>query len=411
MSSVRSVARRTLGTQWQTRWQSPVREFCSYPSRSSNQRPSRDDSDRKQIPTVRQIAEKAEREEQASSLVEQLFPEETKRYQAQKAVPRDVPKKTFDLQGPADSRRPEPTKLVETRKPLPPKQDLKQCKPDEGVLFVRNASVNLTQEDFLRVVPEGVHIEGWRTASTEFEQVVPLRDPNTLAHLGQYYLVFPTEEAAETYRYHAERLQRVAANNISTSELSPLPYPPGFQEDDVDIDNAIRSYTLALPSQPLQFLQLRWPFKPEVNHILKHKGKPLYQQRHGRTPFEVRFAMEGPQLSVGALRHVILEDGIERGQSWSGVDGGTPNILEWDPVHREVLLEDRERKPARAVKAGVKEVATRTMNPIFIISFPTKQIAQSFVCYWHRRTIEKKKISSWEMEFAFDAPIADVQLL
>jgi hypothetical protein len=249
---------------------------------------------------------------------------------------------------------------------------------------------------------------------------MPVRDPETLLHQGEYYLLFGSLRAADDYLAHARQIQRVAAQNIPRSESSAIAPPPGYEEDGVDIDGVVRAYTIALPTQPVTMNILAPPYKGFVKLLAVHNGIPPYQTRNGRTPFEVRFAMEGPQLTVGALRHVILEDGIERGQSWSGTDSNVLTIWEWDtksasPITeakaRDIAVAEARRAAAPRQDTSNPNLPRRTKNPIFIISFPTREAAQSFVCYWHKRTIEKKLVSHYDMPFATDAPVADVQLI
>jgi hypothetical protein len=248
---------------------------------------------------------------------------------------------------------------------------------------------------------------------------MPVRDPGTLLHQGEYYLLFGSIRAADEYIAHARQIQAVAAKHIPQSEFSAIAPPPGYEEDGVDIDSVVHAYTVALPTRPVNMTILAPPYSGFVKMLAKYNGVPPYQTRSGRTPFEVRFTMEGPQLTVNALRHVILEDGIERGQPWSGTESTALTIWEWDTKNATPLTEAQARDNAayQARRAAMKKdspnpnLQRRTQNPIFIFSFPTSEAAQSFVCYWHKRTIDKKVLGNYEMVFATDAPVANVQLI
>jgi len=289
------------------------------------------------------------------------------------------------------------------------------------IIHVRNVSVHLTEDDFRRLVPRGEHIEGWRSDRDDIIRAIPLRDPKTLQHKGEYYLLFHDLEAARSYNEHARQIQTVAARHTPKSEYSGIPAAPGHREDGVDIDSVVRAYTVALPTQPLNMTMVPLPYEGEEKLLVTYCGVPPYQRRNGRTPFEVRFTMEGPQLTIGALRHIIMEDGIERGQSWSGTESKELAIWEWHVESASLITEARARELAtseqqRAADKTKKDspnpdAPRRTRNPVFLISFPTREAAQSFVCYWHKRTIEKKLVSHYDMPFATDAPVADVQLI
>jgi hypothetical protein len=130
--------------------------------------------------------------------------------------------------------------------------------------------------------------------------------------------------------------------------------------------------------------------------------------------------MEGPQLTIGALRHIIMEDGVARGQPWSGTESKELTIFEWDTDGQTPITEGRARELAYAAarrassparQTSNPNLARRTANPIFMLSFPTKEAAQSFVCYWHKRTLEKEVKTSFDKAFAQDAPVADVQFM
>jgi hypothetical protein len=373
---------------------------------------------------------KSEVQAKAASLVEQLFPEETKRYQAQRANQQDVSRSTPESQT-VPSERDVP--LMFRRKMQEPKfladfpaeatnEDKEEYKKIalRRIIHVRNVSVHLTEDDFRRLVPRGEHIEGWRSDRDDIIRAIPLRDPKTLQHKGEYYLLFHDLEAARSYNEHARQIQTVAARHTPKSEYSGIPAAPGHREDGVDIDSVVRAYTVALPTQPLNMTMVPLPYEGEEKLLVTYCGVPPYQRRNGRTPFEVRFTMEGPQLTIGALRHIIMEDGIERGQSWSGTESKELTIWEWDPWSSSPITEAKARDLAQAdtrraaSPRGDKpnpKTQRRTPNTIFLISFATKEAAQSFVCYWHRRTIEKQVIGHLDIAFATDAPVADVQYI
>ena len=112
------------------------------------------------------------------SLFEELFPEEAQRRNGKASSEREVPRLTLDLRdmpdvlkpelegGPLNRRAPEMPldkaiywdSMRDTKRQY---AHLEKKGETMSMLVMRNASKNLVDEDFRKVIPQGKHIEGW----------------------------------------------------------------------------------------------------------------------------------------------------------------------------------------------------------------------------------------------------------
>jgi len=90
------------------------------------------------------------------SLIEELFPEERERREASTQVvqQREIPRIPLELSAKdaSEIRRIERELEVNWR----------NSNDEDSVLVLRNASINLVEEDFRGLIPEGKHIDGWK---------------------------------------------------------------------------------------------------------------------------------------------------------------------------------------------------------------------------------------------------------
>lgn len=101
--------------------------------------------------------------EKSLSLLEELFPEEAKFGQDAKPQ-REIPRLPLDLPN-ADEQKDPQKRNGRANRFSARSQELYQQMKEQGeqvaVLVLRNASKNLVEEDFQRLIPKGKHIEGW----------------------------------------------------------------------------------------------------------------------------------------------------------------------------------------------------------------------------------------------------------
>lgn len=374
------------------------------------------------------------------SLIEQLFPEETKRYEEQQKATREIPRLPLGPLPPKSVKETEQLSLRPNRadgdarlhaSERARRSQIEVDQPGTAVLVLRNASKNLTVEDFRRLIPQGRHIEGWTLQEGDILQVVPGRDLSTLEHLNYYFILFSTGLGADTYRTHATRIHKLAAAHTPTSNTSPIPPPPGYMIEGLDAHAAIEAYALVPPRQKLELRLLRPPFTPVVQSIIDHRGYKSLVSRKDKMPFEARLTMEGPQLQVNAIRHLMLQTGKLRNLTWSGGDKYHVKITSWGPRASPGALSDsawarrnadgavddsahessRSRRRESSETMGEKQQLRRTPGNVFIVGFHTEDAAQSFVAYWHKRPLHNSATAIVPDVEGDLPPIAHVEML
>lgn len=378
-----------------------------------------------------ECAQAVKEEPKEPSLVEQLFPEISKRDEEQQAAAREVPRVPLPNIDPHVGSGVKRQQRHTTRNSLTAQQqeaDMEAAGPGSAVLVLRNASPNLTEEDFRRLVPQGRHLEGWRLEQGDILKVIPGQN---LANLGQqnvYYLLFTSALNAFTYQGHVQRIHNLAALHTPSSVTSPIPPPPGYMIEGLDAHAAIQAYTLVPPTQKLELRQLKPPLAPVIQTLVRHGGWKSVKDRDGKMPYEVRLTMEGPQIGPSMVRHILMESGRQRGLSWNGGEGLGMKITRWTPQLMPSPIQNDERAWAALEKRTEKEqmdmdvararqssqdpayaeLKRRTPPEVYILGFHTERAAQSFVAHWHKRPLEMDPISfpDWDA-----SPIANVSML
>lgn len=399
-------------------------------------------------------------ESKQPSLIEQLFPEETKRYEEEKRrASRDVPRLPLDKLEPLLDRGDDIPDRVQqddygairvirrpNERPLAPRkayQEVQYSDVEPSVLVLRHASPNLTEEDFRRLIPQGKHMQGWTLERGDIIKVIPGRDLATLEQKSYYYVLFSSELSAYTYQGQTTRTFRLIREQTRTSITSPISPPPGYTKDGIDADAAIKSFGLVPASQTMELRQLRPPLSPLMESINQHQGYASLVQRGDKMPFEARLTLEGPQLSKAVLRWILLTAGKERAYAWSGGDEVAPKITKWEPFalpsprdydsrdarrfakdrsERDQMMVDDEKLMLQqtnyslSASAGASEEEAvqkrRTSLLVYILGFHTENAAQTFLRYWHRRPMKSRESESqWDDEGHDLPPVANVEML
>ncbi|KAK5128292.1 hypothetical protein LTR85_002959 [Meristemomyces frigidus] len=386
------------------------------------------------------------KEAQQPSLIEQLFPEETKRYEdAQRKALREIPRLPLETLIPFNERpiteratvHDEPYSAQQLRTRM--QQQDEQYK-QTTVLVLRNASPNLLEEDFRRLIPQGRHMEGWTLEQGDIIKVIPGRDLATLEHQNYYYLLFSSKLSAFTYQGQATRVFRMASAHTPTSMTSAIPPPPGYMVNGMDAHAAIEAFALVPASQNLELRQLQPPLSPMVESIVRNEGYASLVKRSDRMPFEVRLTLDGPQLHANTIRFILHASGKDRALAWSGGDDIIPRITKWEPqvnvspkdytsssarkvarerTEEEQMMWDADRLLRKSDQAKDKEDAAkgqaqqlrRTPQLVYIVGFHTLNAAQSFISYWHRRPMAWQGVDSGKDEEEDLPPVANVAML
>lgn len=401
-----------------------------------------------------------QKQKQGLGLLEELFPEEALRHKDQQRREREVPRLQLDvpdiltphLTATREQSRTQPdlpldkaavwwnTKVYERQYAQMEKQG-----PGVSVLVLRNASKNLTEEDFRRVIPQGRHIEGWALERGDILKVIPGRDTSTLERQNFYFILFSAPVSAFAYQTHVTRLHKLAQSQTPTSLLSPVPPPPGYLVGGEDIDNMIQSYSLVPLSQAITIRQLSPPLTPSVYQIVNHKGYPNLLLRPKRSPVEVMLRLEGPQLAISHIRSALSKTARDRGMPWTGKDNSEMKISKWEirgtnisPMSNREFKVLKERRSEATEKSatsppgeqeyedkyedtyeddqedgdedGDVEVHRKRRQPApgYIIGFDTESEAQTFVAYWHRRAMG---LADFYYENGDVAPLVNAEIL
>ena len=374
------------------------------------------------------------------SLIEQLFPEETKRYEEAAArQEREIPRMPLDMPTPKQTtpadRLALPPRTRESRGAMLKRRTMElqseQAEGQTSVLVLLNASKNLTQEDFNRLIPQGQHVEGWTLEEGDILKVIPGRNLATLEQENYYYLLFSSPLSAFVYQGHATRIARMAAEQTPSSLHTALAPMPGYMVDGMDVYAAIQAYTLTPSTQTLNLRQLKLPMSPLVASIAKNGGYTAILNRPDKMPYEVRLTLEGPQIPLSRIRYIIYESGRDRALGWSGGDEANIKItkyeprrpenptsgkeesvsVSWPPAEQSQLSFDmsRSRVTSSGSDASEDSLKRRKAHPVYILGFHTEHAAQSFIRYWHRKPMDwGSKRADPEDDLA---PIANAELL
>ncbi|KAF2723166.1 hypothetical protein K431DRAFT_283328 [Polychaeton citri CBS 116435] len=370
--------------------------------------------------------------ERKPSLVEQLFPEESRRYedsQVARQLECEIPRLSLEhLVDPGQANTARVRRKTEDSEPTSQyrrrlMQQMDEGGPQTSVLVLRNASKSLTIEDFRRLIPQGRHIEGWTLEQGDIVNVVAGRDLADLSHQNYYFLLFSSVLSAFTYQGHVTAIHRLVSSHMPSSLFSPLPPGPGQIVDGLDAHAAIEAYSLTSPLQPLHLRQLKPPLSPLVQSIVRNHGYAALVNRIDRMPFEVRLTLQGPQLSVFTVRRILEHSGRDRGLSWSGGDEAQMRVSKWEP-HRSIspmdesaysrynditALDEEQQIQADAYK---EKASRRSHPPVYIVGFEDQRAMHSFVHYWHKRPLCHENVHPVNEDAGDEPPpIADVEVL
>lgn len=359
----------------------------------------------------------------APSLFDQLFPEHSSKGpdSQQPRKNRVIPRLPIDL--PLSENSETAQAGVERLAKLNFMADMRRRMDDgsgpySNVLILRHASPNLLIDDFRRLIPQGKYIEGWTFVEGDIVKVVPARHSRTLAHLGVYYLLFSTPLSAFIYHDHLKRIHQLAGDNTRDKTRASIPPSPQISWRGLNVLHALQAYTLFPPDQELQIKHIHAPLPPYLDEIARYGGAAALMDRPNKSPFEVRFTLDGANIRLPVVTRSIRRSGTERGLSWSGGDATVPRISlwkpenpaypfpwqrDWDDPNSAYSTADGEAMAEEPDKAK----KPRAEPPVYIIGFEEEATAQSFAYYWHRRKLDLDESS----EHHKDPPTVNVELL
>ncbi|XDG06834.1 hypothetical protein ABKA04_006449 [Annulohypoxylon sp. FPYF3050] len=272
------------------------------------------------------------------------------------------------------------------------------------------ASPSLSETDFLRLGPQGYHVEGWVGG---ISRVIQARDPDTLRPLGRYFILFDSSVAALAYQDEADRLwslsRKHAHYTAAGKKWNKAPMPRGLLKDEQgrDVATRIKGFTLA-PSSLVCKMRVSNAASLEKIADLDIGGATFLDRLAERagTKHLVLVTVDGGRIPVVTLRRAIEEDGIERNLPWRVTDLEN-GIM---PFGKSVLKKsDRIAmdEAAEAAELGEDDMIDEKMYrrfPRFIVPFMDSAEAHRFVRGWHRRQLkirmnavgEDQKELSWD---------------
>lgn len=316
-----------------------------------------------------------------SSLLEELFPEivkkepSTTQKPSERIVPKldlpDLPRPVVSLPARQKSMRERFTEAFISRG------------EDITVLKLQHCSTALTEADFRRLIRQGKHIEGW-VQGGDIAQVIPGRDPVSLARRPFYWLLFSTHDAAVAYQANANRIHYLAARHTPSSVFSAVPPPPGVLENGEDLHALIQSYTLYPPSLKLPLNMVLQPYEPFLRAVVEQGGyRPIVDDREEKL-HKVLLWIEGQEPHPFTLHNSIQKDGAEKGLIW-GIAGAQKGIKRLADLTDIQKLSRPSSEPDGQTEIR-QEIIDRVYNR-WIIEFETERMARRFARAWHRRRL------------------------
>lgn len=186
------------------------------------------------------------------------------------------------------------------------------------ILQLSNCSPALTESDFRRLIPRGLHIGTW-SREGEFFKVIPGRDPLSLARLPIYYLLFRSSESALAYQKNASRLSKLSALHTPNSIHSAIMPPAGFLEDGEDIRAVTSSFVLHPQGHQLDLRTVMQPYNRALRALIDAGGyTPIVPNidDKGKKIHRVLLHIDGYEPSQWDLWQIISRHAHARGILW-----------------------------------------------------------------------------------------------
>ncbi|KAF2632377.1 hypothetical protein BU25DRAFT_331457 [Macroventuria anomochaeta] len=264
-----------------------------------------------------QVPSTASDELSEQSLLDELFPEASSQVQPDPTDKRPSPPK-LDLPAPDTNPHIRLTRS-HTRSDREKAIDALRARGEQTtVLQLSNCSTALTEADFRRLVPRGLHIETW-SRDGDFYKIIPGRDPLSLERLPFYYLLFHTPASALAYQKNASRLSKLCALHAPSSIHSAIPPPAGFLENGEDIHAVTSSFVLHPNGHALDLRTVMQPYNRALRSLIDAGGYapvvPSVDGR-GRKIHRVLMHMDGYEPSQWDLWQIISRHAHARGIIW-----------------------------------------------------------------------------------------------
>ena len=251
------------------------------------------------------------------SLLDELFPEASSQVQPSLPDKRPSPPK-LDLPSP---ERNTPIRLTrsDTRTDREKAVDALQSRGESTtILQLSHCSTALTEADFRRLIPRGLHIESW-SRDGEFYKIIPGRDPLSLERLPFYYLLFHTPASALAYQKNASRLSKLSTLHAPSSIHSAIPPPAGFLEDGEDIRAITSGFVLHPIGHQLDLRHVMQPYNRSLRALIDAGGyTPIVPNvsDKGKKIHRVLMHIDGYEPSHWDLWQIISRHAYAHGIIW-----------------------------------------------------------------------------------------------
>jgi hypothetical protein len=367
--------------------------------------------------SYQQSAQPASTSQASSSLLEELFPEASSNVQP--AVPEkrasypklDLPTSDTNprIRLTLSDARSEREKAIEA---------FQKSGEETTVLQLSNCSTALTEADFRRLIPRGLHIESW-TREGEFYKIIAGRDPLSLERLPFYYLLFRSPASALAYQKNASRLSKLRALHQPSSIHSAIPSPRGFLEDGEDIDLVTSTFVLHPTGHTLDLRTVMQPYNRALRALIEAGGyAPIVPEvdDKGKKIYRVLIHIEGYEPSHWDLWQIFQRHAHAHGIIWpfrnehasavrrlrDVINLRTTSKLQAAVTVNPRAADSRAAPHADAVEyedAGIADMLRATqsesptqvnqlvMNRVYnrwIVEFEDADAARRFAIMWHR---------------------------
>lgn len=251
------------------------------------------------------------------SLLDELFPEVSSQVQPEPLEKRPPPPK-LDLPATGKDPRIHLTQS-DSRSDREKAIDAFRARGEQTtVLQLSNCSTALTESDFRRLIPRGLHIESW-SRDGEFYKIIPGRDPLSLARLPIYYLLFHSPASALAYQKNASRLSKLSALHATSGIHSAIMPPTGYLENGEDIHAVTSSFVLHPQGHQLDLRTVMQPYNRALRALIDAGGyAPIVANvdQNGKKIHRVLLHIDGYEPSHWDLWQIISRHAHARGILW-----------------------------------------------------------------------------------------------
>ncbi|WEW59440.1 hypothetical protein PRK78_004914 [Emydomyces testavorans] len=255
---------------------------------------------------------------------------------------------------------------------------VKSRQKHKTALVLSAAPISLVERDFRRLLDPGKHIEGWRSDGG-LEEIIPVRDPQTLRRKHGWILVFATPSAAQEYQARIHDLRVLLRHHLPLTSESKLQLPPAYTVSGAR-GFTLQDYTISTPWQYPSVIAHLSPFNEHIQETIDIHNNMRAPKQNGTRFYPVQISVDTRQLSNMSTKHIVQLvqwDAENRGVPWKLAEVQKPiTHLTGDSPHKISDLEEG------------KKTATNGVDN-WRIMFENPSEARRFARAWHRRPLPR----------------------